>query len=721
MSTKDNPQNEQLLSEFPPATPEAWRAAAEKLLKGAPFEKKLITRTHEGIDLQPIYTGSSRSGVSKEVPDPGIPGAYPYRRGSRAPVQAPQPWLIAQELPYPTYEELHAALEHDLERGQNVIVLPLDRASQLGHDPDQADASHVGCGGVSIASIAGFGKALDGMDLSQFPLIVEAGTAGALFLAIAAAHARKKKIPTDALRGCIGSDPLGALVREGNLPMPLEVYYDEMAVAAEWAEKNASRMCTIAVSTRHYASGGASAVEELAAAIGTGTEYVRSLVQRGVSPDAALRQVWFSFSVGTHFFMEIAKLRAARMLWANVASAFGVPAEAGAMNVHVRTSEFDVTRTDPYVNMLRFTTEALSGAIGGCQSMHVGFFDEAIRLPDEFSRRIARNVQIILQSESHLHRVVDPAGGSWFVEWLTETVADRAWKLFQEIEKQGGMSASLRKGHLQESIAASSARRDEALAYRKDVMVGVTTYANPAEIPLEDRPDDLDSVRARRAETLKRLRTVPERAAEPAVRERLSRILETGRDSIMNALIDAAAQGATIGEMHRAWRSRRQGEPVNATPIAPHRRSSAFEVLRAASHAYSVRTGHAPEVFLATMGPVAQYKARADFSAGFISAAGCIARMGTGYATPEEAVAAALDSGARALVICSTDETYPALVPALCALVKSRPTPPMIVLAGYPQDHVESFKRAGVEEFIHLRANALAVLRHMLQRMEVIA
>ncbi|MCC6398371.1 MAG: methylmalonyl-CoA mutase, partial [Bacteroidetes bacterium] len=197
MSTKDNPQSEKLLSGFPPATPEAWRAAAEKLLKGAPFEKKLVTRTHEGIDLQPIFTEASRSGGSKDAPDPGLPGSYPYRRGSRAPVQAPHPWLVAQELPYPTYEELHAALKDDLERGQNAVVLSLDRASQLGHDPDQADVSHVGCGGVSIASIAGFGKALDGIDLSQFPLLVEAGTAGPLFLAIAAAHARRKKIPTD--------------------------------------------------------------------------------------------------------------------------------------------------------------------------------------------------------------------------------------------------------------------------------------------------------------------------------------------------------------------------------------------------------------------------------------------------------------------------------------------------------------------------------------------
>ena len=633
----------------------------------------------------------------------------------------PTPWLIAQELPYPTYEQFNAAAQDALEKGQDALFLALDRASRLAEDPDIAPPGTVGSGGASIASIAGFGKALEGIEISGLPLFVEAGCAGPLYLAIAVAHVRRKKLSPSTLRGCIGSDPLGTLVQEGRLSFPLEVIYDEMAVAAEWAEKNAPTVRTMAVSTRPYADGGASAVEEIGVALATATAYVRTLVQRGIHPEVAVMQVWFSFTLGPQFFMEIAKLRAARMAWAHVASAFGVSHASCAMAMHVRTSAYDMTAVDPYVNMLRATTEALSGAIGGCQSMHVGPFDEPIRLPDDFSRRIARNVHVLLRSESYIDRVVDPAGGSWYIESLTGELAAASWKFFQEIERAGGMEAALVSGMVQDRITATAARRADALAHRRDVMVGVSTYANPLEVPLDPRSEDLDAVRARRAQTLRSLRTVPDRAEETAVKERLSRIMETGRDSIMNALIDAAAQGATIGEMGRAWRSRRGGGVIEASAIPARRRSMPYEELRSASNTYTRRTGHPPKVFLATMGPLAQYKARADFSSDFLAAAGCVAQMGTGYASPEEAAEATLASGAPAVVLCSTDDTYPVIVPDFCALVKATNPSTMILLAGDPQEHLESFTEAGIEEFIHVRADVVAVLHHMLVRTGVIA
>jgi methylmalonyl-CoA mutase len=448
---------------------------------------------------------------------------------------------------------------------------------------------------------------------------------------------------------------------------------------------------------------------------------MRALVTRGVHPEVAAAQMWFSFNLGPQFFMEIAKLRAARMAWAHVAAAFGVaPADCG-MQMHVRTSSYDMTGIDPYVNMLRATTEAMSGAIGGCQTMHVAPFDDVIRQPDEFSRRIARNVQVLLREESYLHRVADPAGGSWLVESLTEEIASASWKLFQEIEAEGGLQEALLKGSVQRRIAATAARRAEAVAGRKDVVVGVTTYANTGEVPLETRSEDLETIRARRAETLRVLRTMPDRAEETAVKERLSRILETGRDSIMNALIDAAAQGATIGEMGRAWRARRGGDPVAAPAIRAHRRAVPYEQLRAATQAYARSTGAAPVVFLATMGPLSQHKARADFSADFLAAAGCVARMGTGYDTPESAVDAAAASGARAVVLCSTDETYPAIVPVFCSLMKKRLPDMAIILAGLPQEHIDAFTRAGVHEFIHVRSDVVATLGRILARMGVTA
>ena len=720
MSSEHSIPRERLLNEFPPTPQEAWKTAAEALLKGAPFDKRMFSRTHEGITLRPIYTRTDPPGSSGSS-DPGLPGDFPFRRGAMSVGAERASWMVAQELPYPTYEQFNAAAREGLEKGQNALFLALDRASRLAEDPDLAPPGTVGSNGASIASIAGFGKALDGIDISGLPLFVEAGCAGPLYLAIAVAHARRKKLSPSTLRGCIGSDPLGTLVQEGRLSFPLEVIYDEMAVAAEWAEKNAPAVRTMAVSSRPYADGGASAVEEIGVALATATAYVRTLVQRGIHPEAAVMQVWFSFTLGPQFFMEIAKLRAARMVWAHVASAFGVSTGSCAMAMHVRTSAYDMTTIDPYVNMLRATTEALSGAIGGCQSMHVGPFDEPVRLPDDFSRRIARNVHVLLRSESYIDRVVDPAGGSWYVESLTGELAAAAWKFFQEIERAGGMEAALVGGMVQDRIAATAARRNDALAHRRDVMVGVSTFANPLEVPLEPRAEDLDAVRARRAETLRSLRTVPDRAEETAVKERLSKIMETGRDSIMNALIEAAAQGATIGEMGRAWRARRGGGMIEAPCILSHRRSVPYEELRSASNAYARQAGHPPKVFLVTMGPLAQHKARADFSSDFVAAAGCLAQTGTGYATPEEAVDAAVASGAPAVVLCSTDETYPAIVPDFCALMKARSPSTMILLAGYPQEHIESYTEAGIEEFIHVRADVIAVLHHMLERMGVIA
>ena len=720
MSTEHPTPRGRLLAEFPAPPRGAWRAAAEALLKGTPFDKKMPTRTHEGIVLQPLYDRSGANGAPAGS-DPGVPGEFPFRRGSDAVAGPCTPWLIAQELTYPTYEELNAALRHDLERGQNAVVVTLDRASRVGEDPDLAPPETVGSGGASIASIAGFGKALHGIDLAAHPIFIEAGCAGPQYLAIAVAHLKRLKQPASALRGCIGSDPLGTLAREGAIPYAADVIYDEMAVAAEWAEKFAPGIRTAAVATRPYTDGGASAVEEVAIALATGAAYMHALVTRGVHAEVAASQIWFSFNLGPQFFMEIAKLRAARMAWAHVAAAFGVPRAGCGMHMHVRTSSYDMSSIDPYVNMLRATTEAMSGAIGGCQTMHVAPFDDVIRQPDEFSRRIARNVQVLLQEESYLHRVADPAGGSWLVESLTEEIASAAWKLFQEIEAEGGVQDALIKGSVQQRIAATAAKRAEAVAGRKDVVVGVTTYANTGEVPLETRREDLETIRARRAETLRVLRTMPDRAEETAVKERLSRILETGRDSIMNALIDAAGQGATIGEMGRAWRARRAGDPITAPAIQAHRRAVGYEMLRAATYAYARRTGAAPIAFLATMGPLAQHKARAEFSVDFMAAAGCVARMGTGYDTPEAAVEAAAATGARAVVLCSTDETYPAIVPAFCSLMKQRVPEVVIILAGLPQEHVEAFTHAGVHEFIHMRSDVVGTLGRILARMGVTA
>ena len=709
----ESPFQKLTLSEFSSATPEQWRAAAEKLLKGAPFDKKMITRTYEGIDLQPIYTADN---PGSPAIDREMPGSSPFRRGIAVEGSFVRPWLVAQEIPYRTPAEANAALRSDLERGQTSVYLPLDQATRFGLDADKADQSAVGRDGLSISSIADLRTVLSGIDLALTPLHFEADLGSPAVLAMCIAVAEKSGVPADHLNGTIAADPLGVLLLYGNLPFGLTTAFDRMHLTASWSAKNAPTLRSIAVRSRVCHDAGADAVHELACAIASGVEYVRAMLQRGMTIDDAAQQVWFSLSSGTQFFMEVAKFRAARLLWATAVNAFGGSEAAQKMHLHVRTSAYAVTAVDPYVNMLRTTTEAIAGGVGGCDSMHVGYFDEAVRLPDEFSRRIARNTQIILQAEAHLPRVIDPAGGSWYVESLTDDIAQRSWKLFQEIEAAGGMGSAILRGDIQERIHRVATQRADGVERRKDPIVGVTAYANATEIPLEGRGEDLAMIQTQRADEVRAYRTQRDSSGSAAAVARIAVRFKEDPGGLMAALIDAARHEATVGELMRAIPPSSDDEPVNVAPLHSTRLAAGFEALRSAMASAGRKNGHPLRVFLATMGPVAQHKARADFAAGFFAVAGCEVITPAGYPTPEEAASAACASGSEIVVLCSTDDTYPGLVAPFCAAVKNKRKDLTIVLAGYPQEHIEAFRTAGVEEFIHIRSNVLETLRSLLEK-----
>lgn len=709
----ESPSQKLTLSEFSSATPEQWRAAAEKLLKGAPFNKKMVSRTYEGIDLQPIYTAD---GAGSPAIDREMPGSSPFRRGIAVEGYVVRPWLVAQEIPYRTAAEVNAALRSDLERGQTSVYIPFDRATRLGLDADKADQSAVGLGGLSISSFADLSTVLSGIDVALTPLHFEADLGSPAVLALCVAVAEKSGVPADHLQGTIATDPLGVLLLHGSLPCGLTTAFDRMHLVAAWSAKHAHGLRSIAVRSRVFHDAGAEAVQELACAIASGVEYVRAMLQRGMTIDDAAEQVWFSLSSGTQFFMEVAKFRAARILWATAVDAFGGSEAAQKMHMHIRTSAYAVTAVDPYVNLLRAATEALAGGVSGCDSMHVGYFDEAVRLPDEFSRRIARNTQIILQEEAHLPRVIDPAGGSWYVESLTDEIAQRSWKFFQEIESAGGMGSAILKGDIQERIHGVATQRADGAARRRDSIVGVTVFANAAEIPLESQGDDLAVIQTRRADEVRAYRTRRDSSGSAAAVARIAARLEDGPGALMAALIDAARHEATVGELMRAIPQSAGDTPVNATPLHPTRLAAGFEALRSAMDSRVQKNGQPLRVFLATMGPVAQHKARADFAAGFFAVAGCEVITPDGYPTPEEAARAACASGAEIVVLCSTDDAYPGLVAPFCAAVKNERENLTIVLAGYPQEHIEAFRTAGVEEFIHIRSNVLETLRALLEK-----
>ncbi len=708
---------EPLLSEFPSASAADWRAVVEAELKGAPYDKKMFSATPEGITLRPIYRAEDLAAVSHLG---GYPGGAPFVRGTRAGGYAGRPWEVSQAITARSPAEFNDAARTYLERGLTAVNMVLDRATRGGLDADWARPEEVGVGGISIATMGDLERALAGIDLARVPLFIRSGASGLPMAMFLIALARKRRLGSDTLRGCVEIDPLGVLAHEGRLPQSLGMAYTEMAALATWAAENAPGLQTICVHGRAWHEAGGSAVQELGLCLATGVEYLREMAARGLAVEKTAPRIRFAYTVGTQFFVEIAKLRAARMLWSRAVAAAGGSETAQRASIHVRTSLFNKTEYDRHSNLLRTSVEAFAAVLGGCDSLQVGAYDEVTGTTDEVSERIARNQQLILRDECQLTQVTDPAGGSWLVESLTDELARRAWALFQEIEKQGGMARSMVSGWPQKEVARVAAGRLDRIAQRRDSVVGVNVYANPREVAPERRVADPCEFHERRRAQVAATRTSSDEVQHRVVLDRLGVMLDKTSSALVEAGVEAALAGTTLGELTRAIRIQdRPDAPV--IPVCLTRGAADFESLRRRVEAGSVAGGRRPRIFLANLGPAKQYRARAEFSRGFLEVGGFEVMSQGGFPTPEEAAKAALAAEAEAVCICSTDETYPALVPPLIqALRAGRPGLP-VILAGYPADQLDAHRAAGVDVFIHLRADALATLRSLAERMGITA
>ena len=681
-----------------------WRATVDAELKGASFEKKLVTRTFEGIALQPLYT---RADVADVPALETRPGTAPFLRGVRPLGYLSKSWEVAQEIAAAESAVFNSALCHDLMGGQNAVMLTPDIASRSGHDPDEASPYQVGVGGVSIADGEDFATALRSVDLAAVPVHLEAGADALPLAALYFEYARTQGTVWTKLTGTLSADPLSEWIARGALPDALETLYGSLAGWTNWAEIHAPHVSTIGINAIHWGDAGATATQELAFALAAAAEYLRALDKRGVTPTTAAARMNFRFAIGAQFFMEAAKFRAFRPLWARVVSAFGAAPEiAGRASVHAATGRWDKTLLDPHVNMLRATTEALSAVLGGCDSLHISPFDEVTGATTEFSRRIARNVHTLLAEEFNFANTADPAGGSWYIEKLTDTLARNAWTLFQDIESRGGMAAALRVGYPQQLVAKAVAEKNGAAAKRRLGIVGTNLFPNLKEKPLTPAVNDFA---ARQAKLAWHIRT--RRGIAPPVPA------ATNWPARFTSALAAAGQGATVGQLSRMVREEAVPEP-SIERVVPRRASEQIEGLRAASAAFAETMGFRPRVFLAKIGPTIQHKARADFAAGFFAVGGFEVLGKQGFDTAETAAAAAVASGARVVVLCSTDETYPALVPVFAGAVKVMKGDQVVVLAGLPADAatVNAYREAGVDEFIHLRANVCELLAKFLKQ-----
>jgi len=704
---------ERLLSEFPLPAPDAWRRAAEASLDGASFEKKLITRLPEGIDLQPIYGRGEADRLGEEA---GSPGHVPFTRGSRSSSDRPSGWRICQELPYGKPDEFNQALLQDLNRGQDAVNLLLDVATRAGLDPDEAKLGEVGVCGLSIATLDDLGQALKGVDLASVPIYAQGGISGLALTAMLAALLKKQGRSLAEFRGGVLTDPVGELAQSGTLPISLDSAFELMATAVEWSSIHAPGLRTVGVQSNIWAEAGGHAVQELGFGLATAADYLRRLEERGCPPALVAPRILFTSSLGSNLFVEIAKLRAARLIWSRVLETAGIDPAGCGLVCHGRSAMWNKSILDPHVNMLRATSEAFAGIVGGCQSIHISAYDECFRVPDDFSRRIARNTQLILGEECHLARVLDPAGGSWYVETLTRQLAERAWSLFQAVEERGGMCAALAAGFPQMEIARSAAARQAGAEGRRDGIVGTNLHPNLKEKPTPVESPDFKGVAHARGTRVVKSRLGTDVDQSDRLLGGLSRLLNEKRPERMTVLMETLSEGATLGEVMRVLATDRSSPP-KVEALRFRRRSEPFESLRRRAESHRQKHGSLPKVFLANMGPRKQHAARAEFSAGFYAAGGFEVVSPRGFTSVEEAVAAAKASGAPVVTICSTDETYPALVPPLVSALKAQERPPYVVLAGFPAEQVEVLKRAGVDEFIHLRANAIQVLTKIQQEL----
>ncbi len=692
-----SPESEQnILGDFPEPTLEQWHQEVERLLKGVPFAKKMFTNTLEGITVGAMYTEKDNADLPWHV---SLPGQAPFLRGTCS-VNGAGSWLVAQELPLSTAEAFNNALRADLQRGQGVTNLVLDQAGSQGLDPDQAPAGLIGAGGTSIASLQDLELAFNGVDLQEIPLFVQAGSSALPVLAMLLAWLEKQGKTPGKLQGCLGCDPEFELVKKGGLSWELDKIYDELAVVSRWAAANAPGLKTLPVFEDPWHNGGADSALSLALILASALEKLRALEQRGMEPAEAAEQIQFNLCLGLDFFLEIAKIRALRVLWCDLLKAAGCSEGAAGVKIHARTSKRTQTALDPHVNMLRVTTQAMSGVLGGVDSLHVSPFDELDSVPDEFSRRIARNVQLVLAHECHFDQVQDPAGGSWYVENLTAQLAEKSWTIFQEIEAAGGIVECLQSGWVQDRVAAVAEARKNRLATRRDVLVGTNKYPNSQEPSRQPRRPDHELLKKQRTEDLTCLRKERRPAAQGSVVELLKGITEAGEEQRLHLLKDAATEGVTLGEMVGALRPA-PGPESTIVPIVLARDAEPFENLRQKVSGLAGQN----QVFALCMGDVAGYMPRLDFVRDFFQAGG-FAVLETGFFdNTESAVQAVEQSGAATVVLVGLDTTYSELAGQTARKLKKLPFLQRLVIAGGAPEHHEE-----MDFSINARSNILEVL-----------
>lgn len=631
-SSKDVPPLP-LAADFEAATRAQWLALVDKAIKGADFEKRLVARTADGIRIEPLYVRET----SVPALQGAVPGHAPLTRGTSAEVKG-LGWEIRQRVGARDPDRANGEILTELEGGSNGIGLEIEAPGQTG---------------CRITSAADMTAALAGMRLDLAPLELRAGLGAADAARHLIAALPGLGIPSKNAQVFLGLDPIGSLARWGTLPLAIEPALVETMALAREAQAAAPAMRTVRVDATLYHEAGATEAFELAALGATLIAYLRMFEAAGIAPAQALGEIAFALSADTDLFATVAKLRAARRIVWRIADASGAGEAATALHLSAEASLRMMAKRDPWTNMLRSTLACAGAALGGADAITVLPFTAALGEADAFARRAARNIQIVLQEESWLGRVVDPMGGSWYIEALTDELAKTAWALLQEIEGQGGIIAALDKGFVQAHIGEQAAARAKAIATGRQELTGVSAFPLLGDDGVKVKP----------------LRPAPPVRGKEMVR-----------------------------------------------PLVPHRLAEPFEALRDAAEAHAAATGEALAVFLASLGAVIDHTQRSTWVRNYLAAGGIAALTSDGYASAEEAARAFQASGAKAACICSSDALYVEHAEATAKALKAAGAK-LVLMAGRPGEREAALKAAGVDQFLFAGADAVATLKGLQEQL----
>ncbi len=687
--------------DFPKQSRETWRNLAEQDLKGAPFDKRLLTKLIEGITVQPLYFADGDTQIRA-----GLPGQSPLIRGGTPLGAARSGWEIIQEHRHPDPIVSNRALLQDLSGGATSVVVRL--SPRLLDEPDM---NGCGCGGGAyVDSIEQMDALFRDVDLSRVPVSITGGPGFYSAAALLTALLEKRGVEPKDRKGSFNADPLGSFAAKGVGYRNANVLLEQAAELASLTAKEYPGITALQVSTAAYDNAGATAVQELAAAIATGVEYLRACDALGLPPEQSLSQIVFSLAVGCDQFLEISKFRAIRALWNRVQEVVGVAGTKRYIRVHARTSRRILTKRDPWVNLLRTTIGCFAAAVGGADKITVLPFDDGVGPSDDFAQRIARNTQIVIADEVHLGRVIDAAGGSFYVETLTRELAEKAWTAFQSIEAAGGMLAVLRSGAFKREIDTTWEQRQKDLSRRKTPITGVSEYPNLREAALIREP----------ASTVELERAINEyreqRAADTKIVEATAKLSDLAGAERFSAASTALLRGATRLQIENALG--RNPETIDRFHL--RRFSSGYEKLRDASDAVLSRSGKRPRIFLANMGPIAVHTARAAYAQNFFEAGGFEAITNDGFETAEAAAAACVKESCTLAIICSSDAWYQTGAAGIAAALKSAGVKTLF-LAGNPGTEAETYKKAGIDQFIFVGCDVLTTLTELAEAQGVLS